>query len=255
VADTVVLNMSKDLIPLPVGILNRLIPDDQNTAWDDLGGIPQPVRGFVLHRQLGKNWGTDQYFRGMANARQTRSGGLTTFGQDADGGNIILWNDPSGVAHDPLMVQDANEHWQYPTDGSGKAHHVHEDRWAWASGPVSSPYGDGAKFVALYGAFRGQSPASVREIDGYYRRSRGVRARSEETAQALAHFAHNYGIAWSDFPIIKNENSRSFVMWHQEITIGTGKICPGPVVMNRTSALIARAAQIMKAYQSRRQPK
>lgn len=244
-------NMAKGLIPLPP-YESRLIPDDQNTAWDDLGPIKVPVRGFILHRQLGKNWGTDKYFRTMANARQSRSGGLTTFGQSAQGGNILLWNDPFGVPHDPRMRQDANGNWQYPKDGSGAPHHVHENRLPWASGPVSSPYGDGATFVALFGANAVNSCVSW-EIDDFYN-DPWSDAAFEETALALAHFAHEYGIVWSDFPIVKAERGRSFVMWHQEITIGTGKICPGPVVMNKTSALIARAQQIMKAYQLAGQP-
>lgn len=50
------LNMAKGLIPLP-GMQDRIIPDSQNRAWDNLG--QRVCRGVVLHRQLGGNWGTD----------------------------------------------------------------------------------------------------------------------------------------------------------------------------------------------------
>jgi hypothetical protein len=68
-------------------------------------------------------------------------------------------------------------------------------------------------------------------------------------AQACAHYAHNYGITWEQFPIHPDEGF-SFVRWHQEYTIGTGKICPGSVVMNQTSAWIEMVRAVMKAYQT-----
>jgi hypothetical protein len=42
----------------------------------------------------------------------------------------------------------------------------------------------------------------------------------------------------------------SFTRWHQEFCIGTGKICPGEVVMNRTDDIIARTIEIMKQHQT-----
>ncbi len=35
-------------VPLPAGIVNRLIPDANNRAWDNLG--QRTVRGVVYHR-------------------------------------------------------------------------------------------------------------------------------------------------------------------------------------------------------------
>jgi len=250
------LNMSKNLIPLaknPATITARLIPDDQNSAWNDLGQIPQPVRGFVLHRQLGSNWGTDKWFRDDPSTGR-KAGGLTTYGQNSKSdapGSVLYWNDPTGTPHDVRMVRDANGNWQYPASG-GQIHHVHDNRWGWASGPVDSPYGDGALFVKLYGANAVNGCVSW-EIDGFYN-DPWYDAAVEIAAQACAHYAHNYGITYLDFPTIKRELGRSFVMWHQELTIGTGKICPGPVVMNRTSAFIERVRAILKAYQLTTKP-
>jgi hypothetical protein len=47
---------------------------------------------------------------------------------------------------------------------------------------------------------------------------------------------------------------RNFTLWHQEFTIGTGKQCPGPVVMNETDNLVARTKAILKQYQESTTP-
>jgi len=54
---------------------------------------------------------------------------------------------------------------------------------------------------------------------------------------------------YSTFPYIPSQD-RNFTIWHQEFTIGTGKTCPGPVVMAETDDLIARAKVILEKYQT-----
>ena len=134
------LNMTKDLIPLPDGIITKIITDAENTAWDVLG--QKEVWAFVLHRQLGTNDGTDQYFRTMANAHTTGAGGLTEFGQRATGGELFLWNSPGGFGGDGVTA----------------------NRAPWASGRFNvhgDSYGDGLAFEQKYGvnAINGKAAA------------------------------------------------------------------------------------------------
>jgi hypothetical protein len=72
----------------------------------------------------------------------------------------------------------------------------------------------------------------------------------QNIAQWIASRAHDYGITYEEFPLVKKENNRSFLTWHQEWTIGTGKTCPGPIVMNFTAQLIEMARAIMKSFQT-----
>src|SRR5690349_18322664 len=58
-------------VPVPPGLKNRIIPDAQTHAWDNLG--QRVLRGIVYHRMLGTLDGTDQYFRSGA-------AGLTDWG-------------------------------------------------------------------------------------------------------------------------------------------------------------------------------
>lgn len=220
------LNMTQDLIPLPT-VITKVILDSENMAWDNIG--PKLVKGFVLHRQLGTNDGTDQYFRTMANAQTTRAGGLTEFGQRATGGEIFLWNSPLGFA------------------GQGFS----ANRSPWASGVYNvhgDAYGDGLAFVRKYGVNAVNEYQVAWEIDGFYDDPWSDAAQAE-SAQACAHYAHNYGIQWDQFPIHPDDGF-SFVRWHQELTGPAEKICPGPVVMNATPAWIERTRAIMKTAQT-----
>jgi hypothetical protein len=76
---------------------DRLIPNANTIAWDDLGQR-NPV-GVVFHTMVGSLWGTDRYFRDLATGG---SKGLTDYGigGSADGpewdGVILRWNDPRG---------------------------------------------------------------------------------------------------------------------------------------------------------------
>ncbi|MDQ3044139.1 MAG: hypothetical protein M3R06_03165, partial [Chloroflexota bacterium] len=214
-------------------MLDRIIPDSQNVAWDDLG--PRTCKGVVLHRQLGGNWGTDGWFRLMWQPNGEPGGGqlgLTDIGIDSVTGEILVWNDCLGAGK-----------------ATGKAaSHVSPNRSGYASGRVSKPYGDGLAFVNKYGIDAVNRDQRSIEIDRYYA-SEVKEVALQRIAQVIAHDAHDYGIPWDVFPTAPQDGF-SFVRWHQEYTIGTGKVCPGDAVLAITDDLIGRAKAIMKRYQT-----
>lgn len=126
----------------------------------------------------------------------------------------------------------------------------------WASGPISAPYGDGKLFNDRYPylvntlgescEFLGRfaQPGTNSTIDD------PVSPEAQEWAsQWMASRAHDYGIKYVDFPLVIWEGHRSYITWHREYTIGTGKVCPGPEVMRLTPLMINRAREIMKVAQ------
>lgn len=127
----------------------------------------------------------------------------------------------------------------------------------WASGPISAPYGDGALFHKLY-PYAVNTLGESCEILGRFRQP-GTSSQTEDPvlepakewlAQWVASRAHDYGIPWYDFPIIKSELGRSYVTWHEEYTFGTGKVCPGETVKLLTPEIINRAREIMRKAQT-----
>jgi hypothetical protein len=215
------LTMTRDLIPLP-DFEKRIITDAENDKWNALG--KREVRGFVLHRQLGTLDGTDGWFR-----RGKASTGLTDWGQDNGSRRIYLWNSPEGFA----------------SPGASP------DKSPWASGEFNKhgdAYGDGLAFVAKYGINAVNQLETAWEIAGNYNDPWPIEDQ-RDAAQACAHYAHNYGIRWDQFPI-HPQDGFSFVRWHQEICGPAEKICPGPVVMAATPAWIEMVRAIMKTAQT-----
>jgi len=130
----------------------------------------------------------------------------------------------------------------------------------WANGRVSAPYGDALKYLEQHDWDYGRvnrMGESIEIIKWFAQPGSSNPTRDdpvspetqEKLAQWMAWRGDQYKIPWADFPIIKAEGGRSYITWHQEWTIGTGKVCPGAVVMGLTPAIIARAAQIMEAAQ------
>lgn len=195
---------------------NRIIVKPEGGGQNNLGR--RTVKGVVWHRILGSLWGTDGYFR-MASVNALTDYGVGVLATDGavNDGLILRWNDPEGTA-------------------SG-----------WASGPVNGAYGDGAAFVAKYGVNAvNQHQASI-EISGDQLTPLSEKAR-QSIAALTAYWADQYGIPWDVFPIAPQDGF-SFVRWHQEFTIGSGKQCPFKVVMDETPALIERTRAILKQYQ------
>lgn len=198
--------------------LQRRITKAAGVGQDNLG--KRSVKGVVLHRMIGTLWGTDTYF-GFPSTKALTDYGIGVVGTDgaSNDGKIIQWNDPLGYQ-------------------SG-----------WASGPVNDPYGDGLAFLKYYDwdlNVVNRDQVSI-EISGRYYSDPISPASIESIAALIAYWADQRGISYIDFP--KCPEGMSFVRLHQEYTIGTGKICPGDVVMQAINQIIQRAKDIMKQYQ------
>jgi hypothetical protein len=131
----------------------------------------------------------------------------------------------------------------------------------WANGRISGPYGDALKYIE-YKQSKGEWFPSLANIAGEAIEILGwfpsypvtqdtpvSELTKVRLAQWMASRAHDYGITYIDFPNIPDEMGRSYILWHREWTLGTGKTCPGPYVMGITSELIEMARAIMKAAQ------
>jgi hypothetical protein len=204
-------------VPLPA-MQDRIVTN--STAWDDLGA--RIIRGVVWHRMLGTLLGTDGYFRGEAADRALTDYGIGVGTDGANDGVVFKWNDPRGR------------------------------RSPWANGPVSAPYGDGKAFVDRYGVNASQRDLVSIEISGQQ-----TTPLTEKSRQAIAHltayWADQYRVPFDQFPAVPNEN-RSFVIWHEELTYGTGKRCPFEVVKDETNALIERTRAILQRHQTSGEP-
>jgi hypothetical protein len=227
------LNMTKGLIPMPpyieayVDVSNR-ITTDSCRGYDWLGPRADPPRGLVLHRpQSDPNTSNEDYLDGrccpaLFDFEILANGQAKRFAQLGDG---------------------------VPT--------------GWANGKVVSPYGDALKYLDHYGWDVNEANEHFEscEVGGWFLQP-GEPSHEDPISEAqwawlaqwIASRAHDYGIRWDTFPIISAENERSYVTWHQEWTIGTGKVCPGATLMNGTPALIQRAKAIMQAAQTGTQP-
>lgn len=201
---------------------DRPIWKSEGAGQNNLG--QRDVLGVTWHRILGSLRGTDTYFR------RDDVGALTDYGigveaEDGagDDGVILRWNDPLGIQ-------------------SG-----------WASGPVNQPYGDGLAFVNLYGINAVNKRRASIEISGFQNTPLSEKSR-QSIAAITAYWADQAHIAWDVFPI--TSDGFSFVCWHQEFTIGTGKLCPFDVVIAETADLIERTRAILrKAQTSKPAPK
>ncbi len=189
----------------------------EGVGWDNLG--KRNPKAVVLHRMVGSLTGTDSWFGSPS------VGSLTDFGigiKAQDGANysklIMQWNDPYGY------------------------------RAGWASGPVNGAYGDGLAIVTKYGINAVNRDCISIEISGQYA-TPIADDEFEEIATFLAYFWDQMHIPYDKAPI-NPATGISAVLFHQEYTLGTGKICPGPVVMKAIDDLIARAVAIMKPYQA-----
>lgn len=216
-------NMTKGLVPMPPFAKRLILDKPPGVGYDNLG--PREVWGATRHRMQGTLWGTDGYFR-QAGVRA-----LTDFGLDHQTAELLMWCDPFG------------------------------GMTPWASGPVSAPYGDGAAFLAKWQARYGPSVVNRMrvsvELAGFFAQpGSNITADSpwsdlskRRFAQAMAHYAHDYGIAWSDFPNHPNDGF-SFLCDHVEFTKGTGKICPGSLAIAETGNVIQLTVDILRAAQA-----
>lgn len=194
---------------------------DSDNSYIKTSGAPDTPEGIVWHRMLGTWGGTNGWFHGGNGATAYGVAVAATDG-DAAAGKIYEWIKP---------------------------------RTGWygeSSGPVDEPYGDGLALVQKVGALSVNRTTKAIEISGFYDTPLDEKARAA-IVNLTAYWADQKRIPWNEFPIIPGTD-RSFVIWHQEITIGSGKVCPGTVVMNETSALIERVRNVLKQAQAGARP-
>jgi N-acetylmuramoyl-L-alanine amidase len=223
------LNMTKGLIPLPP-IVDDIIDvsrRDQSLGcrgYDDLGPRPTSPEFLVLHR--------------------------SQCPPEASNG---------GFFHQPCCPALTDLEVIASTGQMRRFVRLNSRIAGWANGVVSSPYGDGLAWLNHAGGDLNtvnRDGESV-EITGFFRTPDGEETRESPVSEAawtalaqwIASRAHDHGIPWDQFPAVRDQNGRSYLIWHQEFTIGTGKICPGKTVIDFTPTLIERARAIMKAAQ------
>lgn len=203
-------------VPHPA-YLDHPIQKAEGHGQNNLG--QRTVKGVVWHRMIGTLRGTDTYFK-LPTTDALTDYGVGVQGPDVtnDDGVIIRWNNPLGVQ-------------------SG-----------WASGPYKGAWGDGKAFVEYHNndlKVVNRDQASI-EISGQY--DTPLTPKSKAAIAALtAYWADQYKISWDKFPMCPE--GFSFVRYHQEFCLGTGKVCPGKVVMNETEEIMELVRKILKQHQ------
>jgi hypothetical protein len=123
------------------------------------------------------------------------------------------------------------------------------NRSPWANGRLQGQYGDGKAFADIYGVNGVNRDCTSVEISGFETTPLDEQSR-QAIARLTAYWADQYHVSHETFPLIPDEGNRSFVIWHEEFTLGTGKRCPFDVVKAETDALIARAKAILEEHQT-----
>jgi len=196
---------------------SRMATKPEGVGWDNLG--KRDMLGIVLHRMWGTLNGTLNYFSDpTVGALTDFAVGVEAIDGKANAGVIQQYNDPFGY------------------------------RSGWASGRVSAPYGDGLLFVQKYGVNAVNKRLTSLEISGFENTPIDDFAWGE-IVHFVAYWADQCHISWEQFPI-NPATGISFLFWHQEMTFGTGKLCPWQVVMSRTNELIEDVKVVLKAAQT-----
>lgn len=218
----------------------RLIPDDQNGAWDDLGIME--VVGDVRHTMVGTKRGTDLWFR-----RGASSTGLTTYGVGLDG-SIWMWNDPTGKPAKVKIQWNAQLGlWVY---GQGTERIVSPRRAGWANGGSDGLEGDGPAFVRAMGVNGiNRNLVSIERDDNgdpYNTPYKDPQAKSID--QIIAYWFDQADVPWDSFPINPKIGGGIVTdFFHLEFAT---KGCPwGPVIEN-INASQDRVRAMLKAAQT-----
>jgi hypothetical protein len=199
---------------------DRLIPDSNTRAWDDLGQR-NPV-GVVFHTMVGTLWGTDRYFRTLTTGG---SRGLTDYGVGGatDGpewdGVILRWNDPRGR------------------------------RAGWANGGSDGLEGDGPLFVRTLGIDAiNRDLVSIERSDGGDVTTPISPRQFESICQLTAYWFDQARVPWDRFPV--NPNIGGGIVTHFLHKEFATKGCPWAAVENRIDELQSRIRAILKAAQT-----
>ncbi|MDQ3540360.1 MAG: N-acetylmuramoyl-L-alanine amidase [Chloroflexota bacterium] len=187
----------------------------QGMGWDNLG--QRKPKFIALHRMYGTLAGTLSYFTPPTSPHLTdyAIGVEAIDGKNA--GVIHKYNDPLGY------------------------------RSGWASGRVSAPYGDGKALIDKYGINAVNRDGISIELSGFW--VTPVDAFSwREYVKLIAYWVDYMRIPHASLPVNPHTGINAFI-WHQEFTIGTGKVCPGVYLMDRTKQLYADVAAYLKPFQ------
>lgn len=217
--------------------VDRLIPDAENRAWNDLG--PRRAVGVCQHSMIGTLWGTDRWFR-----RGAASTGLTDYGigNSTDGaqwdGVILRWNDPTGKASH-VDYRDA--------DGSRHAGNVSPNRAGWANGGSDGLEGDGPLFVRTLGVDAiNRDLVSIERSDGGDINTPMSPKQFDSICRLTAHWFDRARVPWDRFPL----NPAAGVVTHMLHFEFATKACPFPPVRSRIDEIQARVRAILKAAQT-----
>lgn len=205
-------------VPHPgyLDIQNEMAGKREGVGWNNLGQrVPKHV---ALHRMYGTLAGTRTHF-GNPNVASLTDYGLGVEPTDgkAAAGIIHLYNNPRGF------------------------------RSGWASGPVSAPYGDGAKFVQKFGINAVNRDCVSVEVSGYDTTTVDAFAW-KELVHLVAYWADQCKVPYSSLPLNPNTGI-NFIIWHEEFTYGTGKKCPFTYMKNNTNRLYADVKAFLQPYQ------
>lgn len=212
--------------------VDRLIPDVQTSAWDDLG--PRRPVGVCQHSMVGTLWGTDDYFR-----RGRESTGLTDYGiggaTDGDrwDGVILRWNDPLG------RVATA--------EVDGQRLRVSPNRAGWANGGSDGLEGDGPLFVRTLGVGAiNRDLVSIERSDGGNTNTPVSPKQFESICALTAYWFDQAQVPYDSFPL----NPRIGIVTHLLHLEFATKNCPFPPVTSRINEIQARVRQILKTSQT-----
>jgi hypothetical protein len=199
---------------------DRLIPDSDTTAWDDLGAR-RPL-GVVFHTMVGTLWGTDRYFRTGAPALTDYGVGGTTDGPVWDG-VILRWNDPRGR------------------------------RSGWANGGSDGLEGDGPLFVRTLGVDAiNRDLVSIERSDGADITTPVSPKQFESMCALTAYWFDQAHVPWDRFPV--NPSVGSGIVTHFLHKEFATKGCPWAAVADRIDEFQARIRAILRAAQENEQP-
>lgn len=190
------------------------------------------IAGFVIHSAYGGLEGSSSWFAG-GNALTDYMVGNSFDGPALDG-ELRRFNDPYGP------------------------------RYSWASGPVSSPIDDAAKFLEIFGP----NPEVVNMYTTAIERSCAANVATNPVTEKehasrcamIAYHANEYGkrvkaktgkdgFTCDTFPLIPGENNRSFLIYHGEINSGKRQTCPDPYVRATIDRIVADVRTILAKWQ------
>jgi hypothetical protein len=198
--------------------VDRLIPDSETNAWNDLG--QRVPKGCCHHSMVGSLAGTDRWFR--RSTRGSEPDGLTDYGigGDTDGpdldGVIWRWNDPRGR------------------------------RAGWASGGSDGLEGDGPMFVRTLGVNAiNRDLVSIELSDGGNIHHPVSDKQFESCAQLTAYWFDQAHVPYDAFPVNPNAGCVTD-MEHFEFAL---KACPFDRFRPRINEFQDRVRMILRTAQ------